>query len=178
MADPTAVSVTADPQRLRAVRRLSLPAAPDDAFDRFAALVEHLLGAPVALVAVVDAEHQILAGQVGLPEPWATSRTMPLTALPTRLVVESGRPVAVTETGGESPGIVAFAGVPLTDADGRTLGVLCAADREPRRWTGNELALLTDLAAACSSELRLRIARRSPTRHGSGAGRGRPSGDA
>jgi serine phosphatase RsbU (regulator of sigma subunit) len=159
MGERAARSVSTDPDRLRAVRRLSLPAVPDDAFDRFAALVELLLGAPVALVSVVDAGYQILAGQVGLPEPWATSRTMPLTA-PTRQVVESGQPVAVAEIADDGLGVAAFAGVPLTDADGRTLGVLAAADREPRRWTGTELALLTDLAAACSSELRLRIARR------------------
>jgi GAF domain-containing protein len=160
MAEQAPSSVAGDPDRLRAVRRLSLPAAGDEAFDRFAALVDLLVGAPVAFVAVVDAERQVLAGQVGLPEPYATSRTMPLTALHTARVVEAGQPVAVTETYAPGLDVVAFAAVPLTDADGRTLGALCAGDREPRRWTGTELALLTDLAAACSSELRLRTARR------------------
>jgi GAF domain-containing protein len=56
-------------------------------------------------------------------------------------------------------GVVAYAGMPLTDADGRTLGSLCAIDTRPRAWTKAELAILEDLAAACSSELRLRIAR-------------------
>ena len=32
-------------------------------------------------------------------------------------------------------GVVAYAGMPLTDADGRTLGSLCAIDTKPRRWT-------------------------------------------
>ncbi len=138
-----------------------LPAVPDDAFDRFAALVEHLVDAPVAFVSVVDGERQIVPGQVGLPEPWRTSRTMPLTTLHTRRVVATGKPVAVSDARHEGLDVVAYAGVPLTDADGRTLGVLCACDREPRRWTDQELALLTNLAAACSSELRLRIARRA-----------------
>ena len=160
MAEHGVPSVLADPGRLRAVRRLSVPPAPDAAFDRFAALVELLVDAPVAFVSVVDADRQILAGQVGLPEPHDTSRTLPVTALHTRQVIESGTPVAVAETGYDGLDVVAFAGVPLTDGDGRPLGALCACDREPRDWTGNELTLLTDLAAACSSELRLRIARR------------------
>ena len=56
-------------------------------------------------------------------------------------------------------GVVAYAGVPLTDADGRTLGSLCAIDTRPRDWTAGELETLEHLAAACSSELRVRIAR-------------------
>jgi GAF domain-containing protein len=56
-------------------------------------------------------------------------------------------------------GVLAYAGAPLTDAGGRTLGALCVLDLDVREWTPGELALLRDLAAVCSSELRLRIAR-------------------
>jgi GAF domain-containing protein len=38
------------------------------------------------------------------------------------------------------------------------LGSLCAIDDQPRAWTPSELEVLGDLAAACSAELRLRIA--------------------
>ena len=44
------------------------------------------------------------------------------------------------------------------------LGSLCAIDTEPRDWTLSELSLLSDLAAACSDSLRLRIATRAATR--------------
>ncbi|MGC5021143.1 PP2C family protein-serine/threonine phosphatase [Micromonospora sp. DT47] len=53
---------------------------------------------------------------------------------------------------------MAYAGMPLTDLDGRVLGSLCAIDSKPRAWTPGQLRTLSDLAAACSSELRLRIA--------------------
>ena len=54
--------------------------------------------------------------------------------------------------------VVAYAGFPLTDVDGRVLGSLCAIDSRPRDWTPAELTTLEDLAAACSAELRVRIA--------------------
>ena len=57
--------------------------------------------------------------------------------------------------------VVAYAGVPLTDADGLVLGSLCAIDGEPRSWSADDIANLHDLAAACSSELRLRTAART-----------------
>jgi serine phosphatase RsbU (regulator of sigma subunit) len=53
--------------------------------------------------------------------------------------------------------VVAYAGMPLVDADGRVIGSLCAIDSQPRHWTDTDLAVLTDLAGACSSELQLRI---------------------
>jgi GAF domain-containing protein len=55
-------------------------------------------------------------------------------------------------------GVIAYAGMPLTDGQGHVLGSLCAIDTRPRTWTERELDNLADLAAACSSELRLRIA--------------------
>jgi GAF domain-containing protein len=58
----------------------------------------------------------------------------------------------------EDLGVVAYAGMPLTDLDGRVLGSLCAIDSKPRAWTAEQLRTRADLAAACSSELRLRIA--------------------
>src|SRR6185312_13410727 len=45
-----------------------------------------------------------------------------------------------------------------TDGGGRVLGSLCVIDTRPRDWTGDELDLLRDLTAACSAELRARIA--------------------
>ena len=47
----------------------------------------------------------------------------------------------------------------MTDEAGNVLGSLCAIDSEPRQWTAAQLDLLRDLADACSTELRLRLAR-------------------
>ncbi|MET9654976.1 SpoIIE family protein phosphatase [Streptomyces sp. NPDC006460] len=159
-ADPGAVS-------RRALRPVGLAAVADPGMDRFARLVSRLLRVPVALVSLVEEERQILPGMIGLPEPWAGERALPLSHSLCRYVVESGRPLIVPDARADdrlrgSPairdlGVIAYAGLPLTDADGLVLGSLCGMDHQPRAWDPGELADLKDLAAACSAELRLRI---------------------
>jgi GAF domain-containing protein len=161
--------VLADPARLLSLRRACLSPEPDEAFDRFAELVKRLLRVPTALVSLVDNERQFFPGMVGLAEPWRDKRETPLTHSFCQYVVIENRPKVFTDARTEPQvrdnlaitdlGVVAYVGVPLTDADGRALGSLCAIDSVPRQWTDDDLAILTDLAAVCSSELRLRIAR-------------------
>ena len=158
-----------DPARLRSVARLGLGSRPDPAFDRIAVLVERLVDVPVALVTVLAADRQHLPGQVGLPEPIASAREMTMTRSFSRHVVEDGEMIVVADVRDDprlrdnlsvrEMGVIAYAGVPLTDSDGLVLGTLAVMDREPRVWTRSELMLLTELGEICSSELRLRIAR-------------------
>jgi GAF domain-containing protein len=161
--------VLVDPARLRSVERLGLGPRADAAFDRIAGLVEQLIDAPVAAVAVLGADRQFLPGQVGLPQPQATTREMPLTHSFSRHVVESGRALIVADVRADpltrdnlairDLGAAAFAGVPVVDPEGLVVGALAVMDTEPRQWTKSEVTLLTDLAAVCSSEVGLRIAR-------------------
>ncbi|MDH6543790.1 serine phosphatase RsbU (regulator of sigma subunit) [Streptomyces sp. SPB4] len=156
-----------DTARRRVLRLAGLSAAPDAGMDRFARLVARLLHVPVAFVSLAEDGRQILPGMVGLPEPWSGRRALPLSHSPCRHVVVSGEPLVLPDVraGGylrTSPaiadlGVVAYAGMPLTDGEGLVLGSLCAIDHEPRTWDGDELADLEDLAAACSAELCLRI---------------------
>ncbi|MFG2988292.1 GAF domain-containing SpoIIE family protein phosphatase [Streptomyces sp. NPDC048257] len=137
--------------------------------DRFARLVSRLLRVPVAFVSLVEEDRQILPGMIGLPEPWAGRRALPLSHAHAlcRYVVTSGQPLVVpdaraddrlrTHPAIEDLGLIAYAGMPLTDTDGLVLGSLCAVDHEARTWGGGELTDLKDLAAACSAELCLRI---------------------
>ena len=145
-----------------------LPAAPDAAFDRLASVVRRVLGVPVALVSLVDRERQVFPGADGLPEPYESSRTTPLShsfcqyvvAHGEALVVDDARdhPLVSTNLAIPDLGVVAYAGMPIVDSDGSVAGSLCAIDTEPREWTGAELALLRDLAATASAELQLRAA--------------------
>ncbi|RKN49417.1 SpoIIE family protein phosphatase [Micromonospora endolithica] len=157
-----------DPDRLRSLADTGLGAAPDEAFDRFARLVGDLLDVPVALVSLVDTERQFFPGEVGLPQPWAGQRQTPLSHSFCQHVIDMGVPMVLPDArlhprvrenlAIPDLGVVAYAGMPLTDLDGRVLGSLCAIDSKPRAWTADQLRTLADLAAACSSELRLRIA--------------------
>jgi serine phosphatase RsbU (regulator of sigma subunit) len=156
------------PARLEALRKAGLSSRMDEGMERFARLVAGRLRVPVALVSLVEANRQVFPGLVGLAEPWATRRQTPLSHSLCQHVVATGHPLVLADARSDDRtctslaigdlGVVAYAGMPLTDSDGHVLGSLCAIDTELREWSARELADLADLAAACSTELRLRIA--------------------
>lgn len=137
--------------------------------EYFAQQVRDLLRVPVALVSLVQADRQVFPGQCGLAQPWASARETPLSHSFCRHVVASGEPLVVEDVRDDPVlrdnlaiddlGVVGYAGMPLTDANGTVLGSLCAMDTEPHAWTDAELTALRDTARACATELRLRLAR-------------------
>jgi GAF domain-containing protein len=135
--------------------------------EYFAQRARRLLGVPVALVSLVEADQQVFPGMAGLPEPWASKRCTPLSHSFCQHVVVTAEPLVITDARDEPRvrdnlaipdlGVVAYAGMPLTDVDGQVLGSLCAIDVQPRTWTAEELDALADLARACSTTIRLRL---------------------
>ena len=167
MADarPT-TSVLADPQRLAALRATGLlRGAASDVLDRVARTAARLLGVPVALVSLVDRDEQWFPGLAGRD---ADGRHTPLSHSFCQHVVTSGAPLIVTDAlthplVGDNRairdlGVRAYAGVPLTTANGQTLGSLCAIDTAPRQWTEGELDTIRDAAAAAMAEIERRLA--------------------
>jgi PAS domain S-box-containing protein len=161
-------SVLADPGRLAAVRQTNLLDTPaEDAFDRVARLAARLLEVPIALVPLVEDDRQFFKACVGLPEPWASARQTPLSHSLCQHVVVSRQPLAIGDTGRDglardNPlvqelGLAAYLGVPLIDASGHVLGSVCVADRRPRDWTPDQVAILTDLAGLVMAQIQLRV---------------------
>src|ERR1017187_861638 len=134
---------------------------------RLARLVASTLRVPVARVSLVEKDRQVFPGMVGLAEPWATTRQTPLSHSTCQHVTASGSPLILADAREDERtcdnlaigdlGVIAYAGMPLTDGQGHVLGSLCAIDTRPRSWSPQELADLADLAEACSADLRLRI---------------------
>ena len=158
-----------DPGRVRALTESGLSETPDAVLDELAERVRRWLGVPVALVSLVQPGQQVFPGQAGLPAPWSHRRRTPLSHSFCQHVVATSEPLVVVDAR-EDPrvrdnlavrdlSVIAYAGMPLTDVEGRVLGSLCAIDVSPRRWTDHELDVLGGLAVACSAELRLRLAR-------------------
>ncbi len=153
----------------------------DPSFDRYARMVRRSLGVPVALVTLVEEHRQVFPGAVGLPEAYQASRETPLSHSFCQYVVEDDRPLVITDARVDARlhdnlaipdlGVIAYAGWPLVDVDGRTIGSLCAIDNEPHSWTKSELDALADLAAACSAELAQRTLRLRATDQAAAAAR-------
>jgi GAF domain-containing protein len=159
-----------DPDRTAALARLGMTAAPDPDMDAVADRVRKLLGVPLALVSLVESDRQVCPGSAG---PWDAARCTPLSHAISQHVVTGNAPLVITDarqrelTAGSPAvtelGVVAYAGMPLTDQDGRVLGALCAIDTQPRDWSPDELEVLRDLAWGCSLQLRLRLAEHAAT---------------
>ncbi len=147
-----------------------LDSPPEKAFDRLTRLASGLIGAPVALVSLVDDKRQFFKSAIGLGEPWATRRETPLshsfcqlvTRDRARLVVEDSRdePRLAGSLAITALSAIAYAGVPIMVAD-EAIGALCVIDSKPRPWTEKDLVLLEDLAESVVSEIDLRLSLRS-----------------
>ena len=168
MGDDTALrSALADEGRLGALRRTRLlDTPPEEAFDRLTRLVCRLLGVPVALVSLVEAERQFFKSVVGLPQPWNVLRQTSLLHSFCQHVVATGAPLLVQDARGHplvadnlavpDLGVLAYLGMPLATAEGHVLGSLCAIDTAPRSWTPGDAAALRDLAEVTMGEVSLR----------------------
>jgi GAF domain-containing protein len=132
-------------------------------FDRLARIAAQVLNAPVALVSLVDADRQFFKSCLGLPEPWASQRGTPLSHSFCQHAIASREPLLVDDSREhellrDNPairdiGVIAYAGIPLIDADGHALGTLCVIDSQPRHWTTDQVQLLSDLAASVVTEI-------------------------
>ncbi|MFE5523481.1 SpoIIE family protein phosphatase [Streptomyces virginiae] len=120
--------------------------------NRFARLATRVLRVPLGLVGLEPAGEAAGAR----PECWPPGTDPAPEVLECcRRVAESGRPqfLARAEAGAAS---FAFAGVPLVGGSGEVLGVLAVMDPAPRVWSEDEVQDLSDLAAACSAQMRMR----------------------
>ena len=152
-------------ERLRALDQYRvLDTPPEEAFDRITRLASRAIGAPIALVSLVDEARQWFKSRVGL-DAEETPREVAFCAHAICgddvMVVPdaagdprfSGNPLVV-----DDPKIRFYAGVPLRTRNGHNLGTLCVIDRRPRELDAEETAILRDLASLVMDELELRLA--------------------
>lgn len=152
-------------QRLAAVRRYNiLDTPPDGAFDRVAALAARFFGTPVATVTIVDEDRIWFKAAHGLHGVAEIDRNPGLCAS----AIMDGEPYVVTDAltdprtvgnplvHGEM-GVRFYAAAPITTADGYRLGTVNVLGTEARKITGEEAAVLQDLAAMVMDQLELRL---------------------
>ena len=155
-------------QRLAVLMSAHLLDTPEEeTFDRFTRLASAILKTPVALVSLVDRQRQFFKSSVGLPEPWATSRETPLSHSFCQHVVTTTKPLCIADARVHpllrdnlaiiDLGVIAYLGIPLTTAEGYTLGSFCAIDVTPREWSDRDVEILGDLAALVIEKIELRL---------------------
>jgi len=146
--------------RIETLRTLNiLDSSPEERFDRLTRLAKRLFGVPIALVSLVDENRQWFKSCQGLSAT-ETSRDISFCG---HAILGDG--VFLVPDAAEDkrfndnplvtndPHIRFYAGCPLTVPNGSKLGTLCIIDREPREFSEDDLALLSDLARMAEQEL-------------------------
>jgi PAS domain S-box-containing protein len=158
-------------QRLAALDRTGLLDTPqEEAFDRIVRLAARLLGAPVALLSLVNEHRQFFKSAVGLTGAHASLRETPRSISFSQHVVTRREPFVIQDARTDalmrnSPivrgmGVIAYLGVPVMAEGSQVIGSLCVNDFKPRAWTPEEIRTLQDLAEAVMTEIALRAGSR------------------
>jgi sigma-B regulation protein RsbU (phosphoserine phosphatase) len=154
-------------RRLVAVEAIGLLGSePEEAFDRLTRLATTVLGAPLALVTLVDSQRSCYKSRVGAPsegdplgevEDWFCQYVADSGE---RLIVDDVRsdPRTADNAATDSMGVAAWAGYPIRGPAGQVLGCFCVGDTAPRQWTERDLEVLDTLSQAVSGEIALRLA--------------------
>jgi len=131
----------------------------EDRFERLTRLARRALNVPVAAVTFINSERQWFKSVVG----WAVSELhndkslcMITLAAGALTVVEDA--AADARTAGHplvaaGPQFRFYAGYPLSDERGHTVGTFCVLDQKPRRFRDADREALTDLANIAQREL-------------------------
>jgi diguanylate cyclase (GGDEF)-like protein/PAS domain S-box-containing protein len=140
---------------------------PEEAFDRLTRLATLALHAPLAVISLITDGRLLLKSQVGMPEPWASDRHVPLPHAIFRHAVATSKPFIIDDTArhpltrdmllGDEWAHAAYCGIPLVLEGRRVAGVLSVMDRRPRQWTPREISFLHDLAATAVDEIAMRL---------------------
>ena len=162
-------SVTADPSvdpeaRMAALRASGLlDAPPSTSLQRITETACRLLGAPVALVSLIDTDRQFFAAQTGTSDRLTRARQTPLSHSFCRHVTRGNAPLIVNDATTNpvvsgSYAIVdddvrAYLGVPLHTTDDQPIGALCSISDRPRTWTDADLRVLENLAELAVTEI-------------------------
>jgi diguanylate cyclase (GGDEF)-like protein len=163
-------------RRLASLRALHLLDTPAEArFDRVTRLAARLLGAPVAVLALVDEDRVFVKsalgttlGQAPREGSFAAAAILGEDVLVVGDAAKDARFAKNPLVAGEPP--VRFcAAVPLRAPDGSRVGALCVLDLKPRRLAEGDRQDLHDLAALAEHELP--VERMHPTQSELVAGR-------
>jgi diguanylate cyclase (GGDEF)-like protein/PAS domain S-box-containing protein len=151
-------------ERLSSLRAHAImDAAADPYLDHLTRITAHKLHVPIVLVNLLDSNRQWALAAFGLPRGYEVPRDL---AFCSYTILKPGHvtiiPDATLDTRlANNPFVIGkprfrfYAGVPITDGEGRALGALCVIDTAPRDFTTADGAVLTEMAESVSARLEL-----------------------
>lgn len=133
----------------------------EERFDRFTALARSIWGAPMSTITLFDDERAFFKSRAGLED----LVEMPASQSFCGTVRDRDAPLVVTDATADAdfsclPGVTGdlgirfYAGYPVRDVYGTTIGTMCLYDTEPREFGAHDLAVLAQLAGCVEEEVR------------------------
>jgi len=155
--------------RLEALREYGLlDTVPEQAFDDLTLLAAQICQTPIALVSLVDDQRQWFKSKIGMSAT-ETSRDIAFCAhtILNRHEILEVRDAEADARFRDSPLVTSdphvrfYAGAPLVNQEGHSLGALCVMDRSPRSLSPEQLAALGALSRLVVGQLEMRRQSRS-----------------
>ena len=149
--------------RLAILRSYGILDTPEEeAYDRFTRLAARMFGVSAALISLIDEDRQWFKSRIGLTI-CGSARDISFCTH----VVDLGEPLIVPDARNDprfadnpfvtgEPYVRFYAGVPLRAPEGVILGTFCLLHPEPREFSDDDLAHLTDIAAMVMDKIKLR----------------------
>ncbi len=140
-------------ERVQALREYDLLDTPEEPlYDAFTELAREITGTSISVITLIDRDRAWAKSHLGITRR-ESSREESFCAH----VVENGKTMVVGDARddnrfSDNPNVVGepfirfYAGVPLTNPDGYTIGTLCVIDTVPKKLSESQLGILAQLA--------------------------------
>jgi diguanylate cyclase (GGDEF)-like protein len=153
-----------EPDRLRVVRSYEiLDTEPELEFDALTRLAAHTFQAPIAVVAMMDADRLWFKSKLGLDIPQLDRKV----AFCAHAIVRPREPLVIPDLladarfvdnplVAQAPHLRFYAGAPIVDGSGHALGTIAVIDAQPRPFSQSQREALIDLSALVVTALQAR----------------------
>jgi len=161
---PLDLSPLDEARRIAALRAMEiLDTEPETDFDALTRVASQALGAPIAVIGLMDTHRLWFKSRVGLTVPELDRQL----AFCSHTITQSGQPLVIPDLLADlrftdhplvtaGPRLRFYAGAPLVDVSGAVLGTLAVLDTAPRPFGADQQALLLDLDNLVMCALRAR----------------------
>jgi GAF domain-containing protein len=153
-----------EPERLQSLNEHELlDTLPEEVYDDITRLASEITGTPISLITLIDQDRQWFKSR----HNYTVEESARQVSFCAHAILQSNEVMVVPDARYderfhdnpltlENPGVIFYAGVPLTDEKENALGTLCVIDHRPRELSEQQIESLKALAKLVKTHFELR----------------------